>query len=201
MNGTKLISSIIVLFLTYIVSTYIMNPLAKEATASAPESTSAIPDQYGNDKNNGNELSTYENPELGFRLKYPNDFRILEVSNSPESKTVLFEKIPFAPETGAFLSVNTTKSNGIITLDDLKEIMTDTIRDRIGTSIQDIDTVNISGIPGYKIVQNYSNSPYGKNAIAVFIGAVRDSTIYMVSSLSTDLESLQEIIDSFEFIR
>jgi hypothetical protein len=79
--------------------------------------------------------------------------------------------------------------------------MTDTIKEGPGISIQDVDTVNISGIPGYKIVQNHSNSPYGKDATAVFIGVVRDSTIYMLSSLSTDPESLQEMIDSLEFIR
>jgi hypothetical protein len=99
------------------------------------------------------------------------------------------------------LSVNSTKWKSVITFDELKKIMTDTIRDGPGVSIQDIDAVNLSGIPGYKIVQNYSNSPYGKDAIAVFIGAVLDSTIYVLSSLSTDYERLQEIINSFEFIR
>jgi hypothetical protein len=99
------------------------------------------------------------------------------------------------------LSVNSTKWKSVVTFDEVKKIMTDTIRDGPGVSIQDIDTVNISGIPGYKIVQNYSNSPYGKDAMALFIGAVRDSTIYALSSLSTDFEPLQEIIDSSEFIR
>ena len=78
--------------------------------------------------------------------------------------------------------------------------MTDTIRNGPGTSILDMGTVNISGIPGYKIVQNL-NSPYGRDAIAIFIGAVRDKTIYMLSSLSTDIDVLQEMVDSFEFIR
>jgi hypothetical protein len=62
-------------------------------------------------------------------------------------------------------------------------------------------TVNISGIPGYKIVQNHAHSPYGRDAIAIFIGAVRDKTIYMLSSLSTDIDVLQKMVDSFEFIR
>ena len=168
---------------------------------SAQISTSAISDQNENDNDNGAKLSIYENPDLGFRLKYPNDFRLAEVSNSLESKTVVFERTPFAPETGAFLSVNSTKWNSVITFNELKKIMTDAIRNGPGTSILDMGTVNISGIPGYKIVQNHSNSPYGRDAIAIFIGAVRDKTIYMLSSLSTDIDVLQEMVDSFEFIR
>jgi PsbP-like protein len=201
MEKTVIFSSIIVLFLSYLAFTYNIPYSAKETTASAQRSISANPEQNDIDEDNENKLSTYANPELGFRLKYPSDFLISEVSTSPQSRTVVFQKIQFAPETGAFLSVNSTRWNSVITFDELKKIMTDTVRDGPGISIQDIDTINISGIPGYKIVQNHSNSPYGKDAIAVFIGAVRDSTIYVLSSLSTDLESLQEIIDSFEFIR
>ena len=201
MKKTALFSSIIVLFLAYLTFTHIIPYPTKETTVSAQRSISSISGQNDSDEDNENGLSTYSSPELGFRLRYPNDFLISEVSSSPQSKTVVFQKIQFAPETGAFLSVNSTKWKSVITFDELKKIMTDTIREGPGISIQDIDTVNISGIPGYKIVQNYSNSPYGKDATAVFIGAIRNSTIYMLSSLSTDLEPLQEIIDSFEFIR
>lgn len=199
MKTAALFSSIIALFLAYLALAYIMPYPTKETAASAQRSP-LNSDQNDSDGDNENELSTYSNPELGFRLRYPNDFLISEVSNSPQSKTVVFQKVQFAPETGTFLSVNSTKWEGVITFDELKKIMNDTIREGPGITIQDIDTVNISGIPGYKIVQNYSNSPYGKDATAVFIGAVRDSTIYMLSSLSTDPES-QEMIDSFDFIR
>ena len=89
---------------------------------SAEKSTSAISDQNENDNDNVAKLSLYENPGLGFRLKYPNDFRIAEVSNSLESKTVVFERIPFAPETGAFLSVNSTKRDSVITFNELKRL-------------------------------------------------------------------------------
>ena len=201
MKNAALFSSIIALFLAYLAFTYIIPYPTKETTADAQRSISLNSDQNDIDGDNENELSTYSNPELGFRLRYPNEFIISEVSSSPQSKTVVFQKVQFAPETGAFLSVNSTKWERVITFDELKKIMTDTIREGPGISIQDIDTVNISGIPGYKIVQNYSNSPYGKDATAVFIGAVRDSTIYTLSSLSTDPESLQEMIDSLEFIR
>jgi hypothetical protein len=200
MKTAALFSSIIALFLAYLALAYIVPYPTKETAASALRSP-LNSDQNDSDGDNGNELSTYSNPELGFRLRYPNDFLISEVSNSPQSKTVVFQKVQFAPETGAILSVNSTKWEKVITFDELKKIMNDTIREGPGITIQDIDTVNISGIPGYKIVQNYSNSPYGKDATAVFIGAVRDSTIYMLSSLSTDPESLQEMIDSFDFIR
>ena len=201
MKTAALFSSIIALFLAYLAFTYIMPYPTKETAASTQRSPSLNSDQNDSNGYNENELSTYSNPELGFRLRYPNDFLISEVSNSPQSKTVVFQKVQFAPETGTFLSVNSTKWERVITFDELKKIMTDTIEEGPGISIQDVDTVNISGIPGYKIVQNYSNSPYGKDATAVFIGAVRDSTIYMLSSLSTDPESLQDTIDSFEFIR
>jgi hypothetical protein len=80
---------------------------------SAEKSTSAISDQNENDNDNVAKLSIYENPDLGFRLKYPNDFRLVEVSNSLESKTVVFERTPFAPETGAFLSVNSIRMEGM----------------------------------------------------------------------------------------
>jgi PsbP-like protein len=201
MKNAAMFSSIIVLFLAYLAFTYIIPYPTKVTTESAQRSILSNSDLNDIDGDNENELSTYSNPELGFRLRYPNDFLISEVSNSPQSKTVVFQKVQFAPETGAFLSVNSTKWEKVITFDELKKIMNDTIREGPGISIRDIDTVSISGVPGYKIVQNYSNSPYGKDATAVFIGAIRDSTIYMLSSLSTDPESFQEMIDSFDFIR
>jgi hypothetical protein len=201
MKNAALFSSVIALFLAYLAFVYIVSYPTKETTASPQSPISLNSGRSDSNGDNENELSTYSNPELEFRLRYPNDFLISEVSNSPQSKTVVFQKVQFAPETGAYLSVNSTKWERATTFDELKKIMTDSIREGPGISIQDIDTVNISGIPGYKIVQNYSNSPYGKVATAVFIGAVRDSTIYMLSSLSTDPESLQEMIDSFEFIR
>jgi hypothetical protein len=201
MKRTVLIRFIGMLFLVYLAFTYVIPYLTRGAIVSAEKSTSAISDQNENDNDNVAKLSLYENPDLGFRLKYPNDFRLAEVSNSLESKTVVFERIPFAPETGAFLSVNSTKRDSVITFNELKKIMTDTIRNGPGTSILDMGTVNISGIPGYKIVQNHAHSPYGRDAMAIFIGAVRDKTIYMLSSLSTDIDALQEMVDSFEFIR
>ena len=177
MKRTVLIRFIGMLFLVYLAFTYVIPYLTRGAIVSAEKSTSAISDQNENDNDNVAKLSLYENPDLGFRLKYPNDFRIVEVSNSLESKTVVFERIPFAPETGAFLSVNSTKWDSVITFNELKKI-SDTIRNGPGTSILDMGTVNISGIPGYKIVQNHSHSPYGRDAIAIFIG---DKTIYMLS--------------------
>jgi len=200
MKRTVLIRFSGMLFLVYLAFTYAIPYLTRGAIVSAEKSTSAISDQSENDNDNVAKLSTYENPGLGFRLKYPNDFRLVEISNSLESKTVVFERTPFAPETGAFLSVNSTKWDSVITFNELKKIMTDAIRNGPGISILDMGTGS-SGVPGYKIVQNHPHSPYGRDAIAIFIGAVRDKTIYMLSSLSTDIDVLQEMDDSFEFIR
>lgn len=79
--------------------------------------------------------------------------------------------------------------------------MLDTIRRGPGTSVLENDTEHISGIPVYRIVQSHTNSPYGGDAIAIFMGAVRDKTSYIISSLSTDIDALQGMIDSFEFMR
>jgi hypothetical protein len=102
MIRTVLVRSIVILFPVYPAFTYVIPHLTREVTTSAQKSTSTISDQNENDNDSVAELSIYENPDLRFRLKYPNDFRLVEVSNSLESKTVVFERIPFAPETGAF---------------------------------------------------------------------------------------------------
>jgi hypothetical protein len=157
-------------------------------------------DSEDNEDDHEDNLSRYENPSLGFRIKYPSDFRIAEVTDSPVSMTISFEKIRIAPSTGAYLTVNATKENAGITFDELREIMSQSIKISPGTRILENDTTLISGVTVYKIVQNHENSPFGRNAIAIFIGAIHDNTTYMLRSLSTDIETLQEMVDSFEFI-
>jgi hypothetical protein len=157
-------------------------------------------DSKDNEDDHDDNLSRYENPALGFRIKYPSDFRIAEVTDSPVSMTISFEKIRIAPSTGAYLTVNATKENAGITFDELREIMSQSIMISPGTRILENDTTLISGVNVYKIVQNHENSPFGRNAIAIFIGAIHDNTTYMLRSLSTDIETLQEMVDSFEFI-
>lgn len=153
-----------------------------------------------NKENEEDILSRYENPALGFRIKYPSDFRIAEVTDSPVSMTVSFEKIHSAPSTGAYLTVNATKEKAGITFNELREIMSQSIKISPGTRILENDTTLISGVTAHKIVQHHENSPFGRNAIAIFIGAIHDNTTYMLRSLSTDIETLQEMVDSFEFI-
>jgi hypothetical protein len=157
-------------------------------------------DSKDNEDDHEDNLSRYENPSLGFRIKYPSDFRIAEVTDSPVSMTISFEKIRIAPSTGAYLTVNATKENAGITFDELRKIMSQSIKISPGTRILENDTTLISGVTVYKIVQNHENSPFGRNAIAIFIGAIHDNTTYMLRSLSTDIETLQEMVDSFEFI-
>jgi hypothetical protein len=157
-------------------------------------------DNKENEDNHEDILSRYENPALGFRIKYPSDFRIAEVTDSPVSMTISFEKIHSAPSTGAYLTVNATKENAGITFDELREIMSQSIKVSPGTRILENDTTLISGVTAHKIVQHHENSPFGRNAIAIFIGAIHDNTTYMLRSLSTDIETLQEMVDSFEFI-
>lgn len=157
-------------------------------------------DSKDNEDDHEDNLSRYENPSLGFRIKYPSDFRIAEVTDSPVSMTISFEKIRIAPSTGAYLTVNATKENAGITFDELREIMSQSIKISPGTRILENDTTLISGVTVHKIVQNHENSPFGRNAIAIFIGAIHDNTTYMLRSLSTDIETLQEMVDSFEFI-
>ena len=157
-------------------------------------------DSKDNEDDHEDNLSRYENPSLGFRIKYPSDFRIAEVTDSPVSMTISFEKIRNAPSTGAYLTVNATKENAGITFGELREIMSQSIKISPGTRILENDTTLISGVTVHKIVQNHENSPFGRNAIAIFIGAIHDNTTYMLRSLSTDIETLQEMVDSFEFI-
>ena len=157
-------------------------------------------DSKDNEDDHEDNLSRYENPALGFRIKYPSDFRIAEVTDSPVSMTISFEKIRIAPSTGAYLTVNATKENAGITFGELREIMSQSIKISPGTRILENDTTLISGVTVHKIVQNHENSPFGRNAIAIFIGAIHDNTTYMLRSLSTDIETLQEMVDSFEFI-
>ena len=157
-------------------------------------------DSKDNEDDHEDNLSRYENPSLGFRIKYPSDFRIAEVTDSPVSMTISFEKIRIAPSTGAYLTVNATKENAGITFGELREIMSQSIKISPGTRILENDTTLISGVTVHKIVQNHENSPFGRNAIAIFIGAIHDNTTYMLRSLSTDIETLQEMVDSFEFI-
>jgi hypothetical protein len=158
-------------------------------------------DSEDNEDDHEDNLSRYENPSLGFRIKYPSDFRIAEVTDSPVSMTISFEKIRISPSTGAYLTVNATKENAGITFDELREIMSQSIKISPGTRILENDTTLISGVTVYKIVQNHENSPFGRNAIAIFIGAIHDNTTYMLRSLSTDIETLQEMVNSFEFIK
>lgn len=157
-------------------------------------------DSKDNEDDHEDNLSRYENPSLGFRIKYPSDFRIAEVTDSPVSMTISFEKIRIAPSTGAYLTVKVTKENAGITFDELREIMSQSIKISPGTRILENDTTLISGVTAYKIVQHHENSPFGRNAIAISIGAIHENTTYMLRSLSTDIETLQEMVDSFEFI-
>jgi hypothetical protein len=202
LNRPMLIQFVAMSFLVVLALIYIMPSLVQKTVVSVQGSHSAsTTNQNDNDKDNEDELSIYENSALGFRLRYPGDFHIAEVTYSPESKTIVFEKVALAPVKGAFLSVNTTNWDIEITFDKIKKVMLDIIRTGPGTSILENDTEQISGIPVYKIVQSHANSPYGRHAIAIFIGAIRDKTSYIISSLSTDIDSLQEMIDSFEFLR
>jgi hypothetical protein len=157
-------------------------------------------DSKDNEDDHEDNLSRYENPSLGFRIKYPSDFRIAEVTDSPVSMTISFEKIRIAPSTGAYLTVNATKENAGITFDELREIMSQSIKISPGTRILENDTTLISGVTAHKIVLHHENSPFGRNAIAISIGAIHENTTYMLRSLSTDIETLQEMVDSFEFI-
>jgi hypothetical protein len=169
-----------------------------QASSSLSTTNQDIKDNEDDHEDN---LSRYENPSLGFRIKYPSDFRIAEVTDSPVSMTISFEKIRISPSTGAYLTVNATKENAGITFDELREIMSQSIKISPGTRILENDTTLISGVTVYKIVQNHENSPFGRNAIAIFIGAIHDNTTYMLRSLSTDIETLQEMVNSFEFIK
>jgi hypothetical protein len=191
-------SALLALVMIYLSPMLLQKPIIYVQASSSLSTTNQ--DSKDNEDDHDDNLSRYENPALGFRIKYPSDFRIAEVTDSPVSMTISFEKIRIAPSTGAYLTVNATKENAGITFDELREIMSQSIMISPGTRILENDTTLISGVNVYKIVQNHENSPFGRNAIAIFIGAIHDNTTYMLRSLSTDIETLQEMVDSFEFI-
>ena len=191
-------SAVLALVLICLSPMLLQKPIKYVQASSSLSTTNQ--DNKDNEDNHEDNLSRYENPALGFRIKYPSDFRIAEVTDSPVSMTISFEKIRIAPSTGAYLAVNATKENAGITFDELRETMSHSIKSGPGTRILENDTTLISGVTVYKIVQNHENSPFGRNAISIFIGAIHDNTTYMLRSLSTDVETLQDMVDSFEFI-
>jgi hypothetical protein len=116
-----LISLLLLQFLVSIIS--IQKPTLLFVQAS-PSSQSSITSQNNDgDDEADNNLSTYENPTLRFNIKYPTDYRIAEVSNSPAYKTVTFEKLPFTPGTSGagFLSLTVDKEDKAMTFDKLKK--------------------------------------------------------------------------------
>jgi len=192
------ISFLLILVLTHTISLPVQKRIVPVQGSSSQATTSQ------NSREDGvrpDELSTYENPSLGFKIKYPSNFQVAEVNSSPESKTIAFKKISFAPTSGAILSINATKWGTGIKFDELREIMLETIKTGPGVHILETETTSISDIPVYRIVQSHENSPYGRDATAIFMGAVSDRTSYILSSLSTDANALQEMIDSFEFTK
>ena len=193
------ITSAVLALVLICLSPMLLHKPIKYVQASSSLSTTNQ-DNKDNEDDHEDYLSIYENPALGFRIKYPSDFRIAEVSDSPVSMTISFERIRIASSTGAYLTINATKENAGITFDELRETMSHSIKSGPGTRILENDTTLKSGVTVYEIVQNHENSPFGRNAIAIFIGAIHDNTTYMLRSLSTDVETLQEMVDSFEFI-
>jgi len=199
-----LISLLLLQLLVSIIS--IQKPMlfVQASSSSSQFSTTTQNNDDGNDDDEAdNNLSTYENPFLGFKIEYPTDYRIAEVSNSPASKTVTFEKLPFTPGTSGtgFLSLTVVKEDKAMTLDKLKKLISDSIKINPGTLILENTTTTITEIPAHKIVQSHENSPFGRDAIAIFLGAIYNDTSYTISSLSTDKEALQEMINSFEIRR
>ena len=194
---------LVVLFILFLVLTQsISQPMQKRITPAQGSSSKATTSQDSDkDSVNLDEFSIYENPELGFEIKYPSNFHIAEVTSSPESKIITFRLIPIAPATGAFLSINATKLESGMDFDELIETMSDALKPGTGVYTLESGPASISGIPVYKIVQRYENSPYGRDATAVFIGAVRDKTSYILSSLSADANVLQQMINSLEFTK
>jgi PsbP-like protein len=201
-----LVSLLLLQLLVSIIS--IQKPILLFVQASSSSQSSITTTQNNDDGDDDddeadNSLSTYENPILGFNIKYPTDYRIAEVSNSPASKTVTFEKLPFTPGTSGagFLSLTVDKEVKAMTLDKLKKLISDSIKINPGTLILENTATTITGIPAHKIVQSHENSPFGRDAIAIFLGVIRNNTSYTISSLSTDKEALQEMINSFEIRR
>jgi hypothetical protein len=193
----------VVLFILVLVLTQsISQPMQKRITPTQGSSSKATTSQDSDkERVNLDEFSIYENPDLGFEIKYPSNFHIAEVTSSPGSKIITFRMIPIAPATGAFLSINATKSESGMDFDELIEMMSDDLKPGTGIHTLESGPASISGIPVYKIVQRYENSPYGRDATAVFIGAVRDETSYILSSLSADANVLQQMINSLEFTK
>ena len=191
-------SAVLALVMIYLSPMLLQKHIIYVQASSSLSTTNQDNNDNGDDHEDN--LSRYENPSLGFRIKYPSDFRIAEVTDSPGSMTISFEKVRIAPSTGAYLTVNVTKENGGITFDELREIVSQSIKISPGTRILENDTTLISGVTVHKIVQHHENSPFGRNAIAISIGAIHDNTTYIIRSLSTDIETLQEMVDSFEFI-
>src|SRR5829696_6018052 len=100
------ISFILILILTHTISLPMQKTIVPVQGSSSQATTSQ---DSRKDGIRPEELSTYQNPSLGFKITYPSNFQVAEVNNSPESKTIAFKKISFAPTSGAILSINATK--------------------------------------------------------------------------------------------
>ena len=61
------------------------------------------------------------------------------------------------PTGGAILSINATKWVTGIIFDELREIMSETIKPGPGVHILETETTSISEIPVYRIVQSHEN--------------------------------------------
>jgi hypothetical protein len=191
------VSLILILMLTQSISLPIQKRVVPVQGSSSETTTSQESNENGA---NIDGLSTYENPNLGFKLKYPSTFHISEVTSSPESTIVTFRMNSFAPTTGAFISINATKWKAGIDFDELRGKMVDTLEPGPGVRTEISETTSISGIPVYKVIQNHENSPYGRDATAVFMAGVVGEMSYLISSLSSDAYILQQILNSLEFI-
>lgn len=112
----------------------------------------------------------------------------------------MFRTNPLDPASGAFLSISAIKWKDGIDLDELREKMFAALEPGPGVRTMLSETTSISGIPVYKVIQNHENSPYGRDATAVFIGAVVGETSYVLSSLSSDAYMPDETLNSLEFI-
>ena len=66
--------------------------------------------------------------QLGFRILYPSDFRIVEVTDFPVSMTISFGKFRIAPSTDACLTVNATKENAGLDLTNSERLYCNLIR-------------------------------------------------------------------------
>src|SRR5215203_6110732 len=93
------ISFLLILVLTHTISLPVQKRIVPVQGFSSQATTSQDSREEGV---RPEELSTYENPSLGFKIKYPSNFQVAEVNNSPESKTIAFKKISFAPTSGGY---------------------------------------------------------------------------------------------------